>query len=215
MRRLTDSGQRLRTPAGTRVGLLLCLLLLSPASWSEIYRWVDEDGRVHFSDRVPPPVSKLERHVLDDRGNLREVLQRQRTVEELEQHRQRLAAIKSEQELRARQEQYDRYLRSSFQSLEQLEALRDERMEIRDNQIANLSEDLAALQIALGKERERRSENVVAQQNLIRSLESDAQALKEQIQRLEKQRRKEFEGLSQDMQRFEYLRLQDSMYGNR
>ena len=36
---------------------LLCFVLLplSSAGSSEIYRWKDKDGRVHYSDSPPPP----------------------------------------------------------------------------------------------------------------------------------------------------------------
>lgn len=195
-------------------GLLLvpALALLSPVASAEIYRWVDEDGNVHFSDRVPPAVSKLERHVLDEQGNLREVLHRQRTVEELNLHRERLAAMQDEAQRRARQKAYDRYLWTTFNSLQAVEELRDERMEIRDNQIIELVDERDRLTLAVREESDRRSNNVVAQQNLIRSLEADLAHIEASIEELQTQRREEFRGLSADMQRYEYLQLRQSMY---
>ncbi len=198
-----------------RIVLLCGLGLLSTVAWSEIYRWVDEEGRVHFSDRVPPPVSRLERHVLDERGNLREVLHRQRTVEELEAHRARLAAMATEAQRREQQEQYDRYLLTSFKNLEDIESLRRERMEVRDNQISNLEKERESLVLALKKESERRTSSVVAQQNLLRNLEADLQRAEASLTELRAQRRKEFDGLSQDMQRYEFLSLRRSMFGER
>ena len=34
------------------------LLLVSPAAWAQQYRWVDEAGRVHYTDTPPPPSAK-------------------------------------------------------------------------------------------------------------------------------------------------------------
>lgn len=34
----------------------LALVFASPATNAEIYRWIDEDGRVHFSDQAPEAV---------------------------------------------------------------------------------------------------------------------------------------------------------------
>ena len=34
----------------------ISLLLATAASAQEIYRWVDKDGKVHYGDRLPPPV---------------------------------------------------------------------------------------------------------------------------------------------------------------
>ncbi len=43
-----------------RAGLLGALLLVANASGGEIYRWVDDDGRVHFGDRPPAEAERLD-----------------------------------------------------------------------------------------------------------------------------------------------------------
>lgn len=183
-------------------------LVLSFASSAEIYRWVDENGNVHFSDRYTRESTPLERHVLDSRGNLVEVLHRQRTVAELEQHRARLAAMTTEAEKRRRQDDYDRYLLGSFESLQDLESLRDERLQIRDAQITDLKAEVETLAARVARENEKRVTNVIAQQNLIRTLEADLEALRAKLAEVEGQRNEEFEGLSADMRRYEFLTLQ-------
>ena len=35
--------------------LILSLLAAAPAAADKLYRWVDETGRVHYSDQAPPP----------------------------------------------------------------------------------------------------------------------------------------------------------------
>ncbi len=188
--------------------LILCLLMLaSGIARAEIYRWVDEEGKVRFSDRVPPEAAKLERHVLDARGNLRDVLSRQRTLEELTLHRNRLRAMASEAERRKRQDEYDQYLWTSFDDLQQIEDLRTERMEIRDGQLLKARDNLEFLQRSLKQEQKRKTDRVLAQQNLIRGLEEDISRLEEQVKQLQSKRSEEFEGLSKDMRRYEYLRL--------
>ncbi len=191
----------------------MCLCLLSTASWSQIYRWVDENGQVHFSDSVPPEVSKLERHVLDQHGNLREVLRRQRTVEELEMHRRRMDAMDTERDRRAQQDEYDRYLWTTFSSIDALAKLRDERLSVRDQQIELLERDMQQIERSLAHERGRRSERPLAQQNRIRTLESDSAAVAAKIADIKKQRQAEFEGLNKDIARYEYLRLRRAVGG--
>ena len=39
--------------------LMLCVLLVTRAAAAEIYRWVDENGEVHFSDRPRPGASTV------------------------------------------------------------------------------------------------------------------------------------------------------------
>jgi glutaredoxin len=36
--------------------LTLSLMLATPTSAQEIFRWVDKDGKVHYGDTLPPPV---------------------------------------------------------------------------------------------------------------------------------------------------------------
>lgn len=192
------------------VALFLLILLVNPAS-AEIYRWIDENGNVRFSDSVPPKASRLERHVLDKQGNLRDVLKRQRTVAELAQHRKRLKALKTERARREEQEKYDRYLWTSFDSLEQLERLRDDRLGERDAQIVLVQDEIENMKRAIARERARQSGNVVAQQNLMRSMQDDLAKLQEKVTQMKDLRRQEFQGLSKDMTRYEYLRLKRAM----
>lgn len=38
--------------------MLLCLLLCTPSAWAEVYKWVDEKGVVHYTDKPPTDNSK-------------------------------------------------------------------------------------------------------------------------------------------------------------
>jgi type IV secretory pathway VirB10-like protein len=38
---------------GKRISLLALMILLSPIAQSEVYKWTDENGKVHFGDRPP------------------------------------------------------------------------------------------------------------------------------------------------------------------
>ncbi len=195
-----------------RLILAAGLLLFSNVGWSEIYRWIDKNGEVRFSDSLPPSAAKLERHVLDGQGNLRDVLRRQRTVEELEQHRLRSEAMSTEAEQRARQEQYDEFLRTTFNELREIEALRQERLEIRDGQIATLSDDIQELKRRIVREQARKWDSAVAQQNLLRALEEELRQTEASVNEVKTIRQREFEGLNKDAQRFEFLRLKRAMH---
>jgi hypothetical protein len=50
---------------------ILALLLMAAAGWAhadKLYRWVDQDGRVHYTDQPPPPQARsAERKQLGDR----------------------------------------------------------------------------------------------------------------------------------------------------
>ncbi|MGJ8670651.1 MAG: DUF4124 domain-containing protein [Oceanococcus sp.] len=199
------------TPTSLRIAAIILLFTCAFSVNAEIYRWIDEDGNVRFSDTVPPKASKLERHVLDQQGNLKDVLKRQRTFEELEQHRNRIAALANEKERRAEQEKYDQYLWTTFSGLHELELLRDERLKERDAQIADLHRETDDLKRAEARERARKSNSALAQQNLLRSLQDDIAALELKAEEMEAVRLQEFQGLNKDLERYGFLKLKRAM----
>jgi len=66
-------------PRRAAILLLLTLWSIAPA-WAETYRWVDERGRVHYSDTRPP--HGMEQTVLDKQGRVLRKLPRTGAVPE-------------------------------------------------------------------------------------------------------------------------------------
>lgn len=66
------------------VAALLCATTLSnPASAQKMYKWTDENGKVHFSDRVPPDQVKQARSQLNAQGVAIKQTERAKTPEEI------------------------------------------------------------------------------------------------------------------------------------
>jgi len=94
------------------------------------YRWMDNDGVYHYGDRVPPEYAGAELTVLNSQGIEVARVDGQKTAEQLEEEaRQR--AIRSEQ-IRKRDAALlrDRVLLSTYLSVDEIEALRDRRIEL-------------------------------------------------------------------------------------
>jgi hypothetical protein len=89
---------------------------------SVAYRWVDEQGVVHYGDRVPPQYAQKEHVVLNSRGVEVRRLDAQRTPEEL-------AAQERIQQGNFKQKQHDSFLLSTYTSVKDIEALRDLRLD--------------------------------------------------------------------------------------
>ena len=70
----------------TRATLFLCICLLSSAAAiAQVYRWVDDEGRVHYSDSPPVGVEAtlmpIESDETDLEASLREQVARERELE--------------------------------------------------------------------------------------------------------------------------------------
>ena len=114
------------------------LLVATSAAFGQdlrTYRWVDEDGVTHYGDRVPPEHSDKELHVLNDQGVTVARVQGKQTEEEIaeleRQRAEREANAKTREEALLR----DRVLLSTYLSVEEIEALRDRRIELVDGQM--------------------------------------------------------------------------------
>ncbi len=110
------------------------------------YRWVDEQGVVHYGDRIPPQYAQKESAVLNSRGVEVRKLDAQKTPEQL-------AAENRAQQNVIRQKQHDAFLMSTYTSVKDIEALRDVRLDQLHGQRTaaeqyrdNLHSRLAALQ---------------------------------------------------------------------
>ena len=106
--------------------LLLPVLLASgPAQAERMFKWVDEDGNTHYSDRVPPRHAKQERREYDPRGKEVRVYERAKTPEE-KAEAARLAAIEEQKKREAKKKAvHDRSLLATYSSEEDMLMARD------------------------------------------------------------------------------------------
>ncbi len=120
------------------------LLLGMQAGIAGTFRWVDEDGRVHYSDSVPAEKVRLGYKVYDGEGRQISVVEAAKTESErIEAERQ--ATLAAEQERR------DRALLATFTSEEDLEVARDERLATLDSAILLAEDKLTKLQAQAGE----------------------------------------------------------------
>jgi len=86
------------------------------------YRWVDEQGVVHYGDRIPPQYAQKEQSVLNSQGVEVKRVGAQKTAEQL-------AADDRVQQGIIRQKQHDSFLLTTYTSVKDIEALRDVRLD--------------------------------------------------------------------------------------
>jgi hypothetical protein len=111
------------------------------ASTGQVYRWVDDKGVVHFGDQVPAEYAPIDRQVLNQYGIPLRTEQGAMTEEELEAERKAIADKKAAQAAARR----DEVLLSTYLSVEEIEALRNRRVELIDGQISVTTNYLQSL----------------------------------------------------------------------
>lgn len=149
----------------------------------KVYRWVDENGVVHYGDAIPPEYSKERHEVLDGRGT-----------------RVTVHGEKPESESPARDNR-DRALLATYGSVAEIEAVRDRRIGYLDDQndvAADRLESLRARRQALADNPAAINELATVEQR-IREYDYEISRRNAEIERI----REQFAG---DILRFEELR---------
>ena len=129
---MTEKKLRLALLAG-----IICLTIggANAAYAQKLYRWVDENGEVHYGDRVPPEEVKLKRDVLNKYGVPLETLSHELSAEEREALKRQQALQAAEQQRVFEASQRDSVLLSTYLSVDEIEDLRNRRRELLDGQI--------------------------------------------------------------------------------
>lgn len=125
--------------------LMLALIAGGAAAQSDkqkkVYRWVDKNGQVHYGDSVPAEYAEQDRDVLNKQGV--KIGREEGTITPEE------AAAKAAEEKAAREEQKrklrDRVLLQTYQSVKEIEILRDTRLDLIDAQLTIQVQSLSNL----------------------------------------------------------------------
>lgn len=110
--------------------LLFVILLLAPlagqAEQKKVYKWVDEDGVLHYGDSIPAKYAELPKEVINDHGVTVANLAGKKTPEEIEAERlekERLLAVEL-------QRRADQALLATYLSVDEILMHRDRRVEL-------------------------------------------------------------------------------------
>jgi Domain of unknown function (DUF4124) len=136
----------------SRIFSMLALALIGVASASasmsasaQLYKWTDANGKVHYSDSVPPEATDSARKEMGSDGTVRKSVDRAPTAEE-----RRIAAQKAEEEKKARavieeRERKDKALLATYTNLADFDRVRDRALALADAEVIALGKQSASL----------------------------------------------------------------------
>lgn len=138
------------------IGALFLSFVFSGAAVSAtLYKWIDENGEVRYSDRLPPNQVKHKREVLNEQGVVIETRERAMTEEEraaIEEAKQaEEARLAEEKRKKAEQDKHDRVLLLTFSSEEEMMSVRDNRIDVIDSVIRLIRNSIATTEERLTK----------------------------------------------------------------
>lgn len=124
-----------RLPVCRILALTGLALLAANVGAQQIKRWVDEQGVVHYGDAVPPEYAKQDRDVLNGQGVKIGSEQGEITPEEQAEIDAKAKAEAEAARIKSEQARHDRMLLDTYLVPEDIERLRDRRLELLDAQI--------------------------------------------------------------------------------
>ena len=126
-----------------RISLSVILLACSLSTQAKMYKWVDEEGQMHFGDRIPPKYMVKEHQELNESGVVTKRKEAAKTAEQkaedrrLEYQRKKAAAVEK------KKKQRDRVLLDTYTTERDLIVARDSRLEAVGSQV-QLAETIIA-----------------------------------------------------------------------
>jgi len=131
-------------------GLLLSTCLILPAqAGKKLYKWVDDQGHVHYSDKIPPEDVRRSYNALDERGMTLETVEPAKTAEQIRKERE-MARLRAErQRLIEKQKTADRVLLRSFRTEDDILLTRDGQLQAIDAYIKLARGNIKRLKLKL------------------------------------------------------------------
>lgn len=126
------------TPVTTSLFACCAALAFSSVVQAQLYRWTDENGKVHYSDTIPPSAVDRARKEIRSDGIVKNQVERALTPEE-----RRAAAFKAAEDDKVRIAKEDRERRDKALLLTYATLADFDR--VRDRALATLDSDLTAL----------------------------------------------------------------------
>ncbi|WP_200283556.1 DUF4124 domain-containing protein [Rhabdochromatium marinum] len=207
---------RLPLPLPLLLGLLLALgglVLPLSAAAQQLYRWVDDDGKVHFSDRLPPAATDKARVELSKEGVPLRTVDRAKTRDEWLQEQELERLRKEQQALIDQQRNEDQVLLRSYRTADDLIMMRDGKIAAVDVMIQQLKGNIRRLQNRINRLQSDAAELERAGKPVYPQLERNIAATKENIQsdlavilRHERTKQGIYEQFAEDMERFRRLK---------
>ena len=101
----------------------------------KLYRWVDKDGVVHYTDSLPPEAAEVDRDILNKQGVKVGGEEGAKTEAERAEEARLAAAEQAEREAKIAAGRRDQILLDTYLSVEEIELLRDRRVELLEARI--------------------------------------------------------------------------------
>jgi len=196
-----------------RFSLLLILLASFPAVAGKLYSWVDEQGKTHYGNVVPPQYAQQGNTELDKKGAVIKKTDPALTPEQRKAKEDELAQQKEEEKKKLEQKRRDKALLNTYTTEKEIDLVRDRNLQQGELQLQSMELRAKQVQPRLDQARKRAGDLAAKKRPLPPDLQQEIEEAEKEMQRLQemiKQRRMEMDAIrarfEDDKKRFRELR---------
>ena len=196
-----------------RFSLLLILLASFPAVAGKLYSWVDEHGKTHYGNIVPPQYAQQGSTELDKKGVAVKKTDAALTPEQRKAKEEELAQQKEEEKKKLEQKRRDRALLNTYTTEKEIDLVRDRNLQQGELQLQSMELRAKQIQPRFDQARKRAEDLVARKKPLPPDLQQELEETEKEMRRLQemiKQKRMEMDAIrarfEDDRKRFRELR---------
>lgn len=196
-----------------RVSLLLILLASFPAVAGNLYSWVDENGKTHYGNTVPPRYAQQGNVELDRKGMVVKKTDPALTPAQRKAKEDDLARQKEEEQKRREQKRRDTALLNTYTTEKEIDLVRDRNLQQGELQLQSMELRAKQVQPRLDQIRKRVGARVSQKKPLPPDLQQELEEAEKEMRRLQemtRQKRVEMDAIrarfEDDKKRFRELR---------
>ena len=191
---------------------LLILLASFPAVAGKLYSWVDEQGKTHYGNTVPPQYAQQGNAELNQRGVVVKKTDAALTPEQRKAKEEELVQQKAEEQKKLEQKRRDKALVNTYTTEKEIDLVRDRNLQQGELQLQSMELRAKQVQPRLDQARKRAVDVVARKKPVPLDLQQEIEEAEKEMQRLQemiKQRRMEMDAVrarfEDDKKRFREL----------
>lgn len=198
-----------------RVRILLLLILLAsfPAVAGKLYKWVDEQGKTHYGNTIPPQYSQQGSTEFSQKGVEVKKTDAALTPEQRKAREEGLAQQKEEEKKALEQKRRDTALLNTYTTEKEIDLVRDRNLQQGELQLQSMELRAKQVQPRLDQARKRADALAAQKKPLPLDLQQELEEAEKEMLRLQemvKQKRTEMDAIrarfEDDRKRFRELR---------
>ncbi|MCU7812862.1 MAG: DUF4124 domain-containing protein [Candidatus Thiodiazotropha sp. (ex Notomyrtea botanica)] len=191
--------------------VIACLPMSGHAG--KLYKWVDDEGHTHYSDKLPPSDTRRARSHLDDRGITVDNVEAAKTPEQIRQEAEEARLRREQERLAEKQRAEDRVLLRTFRTVDDIHMARDGQIQAVDTYIRVTESNIKRLKNTLEVMQQNAAELELSGQAVsvryLNDIETKRQALKDSYQSIidrEREKNRIRQSFATDLKRFRELK---------